>query len=149
PMQVRCYFDPLCPWCWVTSRWLNDVVAPERDIEIDWRPISLCVRNENNPDMPEEYREPALWTMKLLRVVEAMRAGGDAASVGAFYTELGQRIHRDESRDFDVADALLAAGADTGYAIAFDDDSLDEAVRASTAEAEDVAGDDVGTPIIA
>lgn len=148
-MQVRFYFDPICPWCWITSRWLNDVVAPERDIQIDWRPISLFVRNEDNPDVPEEYVEPTRWSLKLLRVVEAMRAGGDEAAVGAFYTELGNRIHRDESRDFDVADALVAAGADAGYAIAYDDDSLDDAVRASTAEAEAVAGDDVGTPIIA
>lgn len=148
-MQVRFYFDPLCPWCWVTSRWLNDVVAPERDLDIDWRPISLFVRNEHDPDISEQYRAPALRSMKMLRVVEAMRAGGDSESVGALYTELGNRIHRDENFEFDIADALIAAGADAGYAIAFDDESLDEAVRASTAEAEEVAGDDVGTPIIA
>lgn len=148
-MHVRFYFDPLCPWCWITSRWLRDVVAPERDLTIDWRPISLYVRNEDNPDLPEEYREPARWTMRWLRVVEALRADGKADEIDALYTELGTRIHRDESHDFDVAEALAAAGVDASYAAAFDDDTLDEAVRASTAEAEAVAGDDVGTPIIA
>lgn len=148
-MQVRFYFDPLCPWCWITSRWLRDVVAPERDIDIDWRPISLFVRNEDNPDLPEQYRAPARTTMNWLRVVEAMRAKGDAALVDALYTELGTRIHVGESLDFDVTEALDAAGVDAAYAAAFDDDSLDDAVRASTQEATDVAGDDVGTPIIA
>lgn len=147
-MNVRFYFDPACPWCWLTSRWMTEEVAPHRDLDIDWRPISLAVRNEGR-DIPEKYRKPSEWTFKLLRIVEALRADGKADQVGAFYTELGNRIHRDENRDFDAADALAAAGIDTSYASAFDDPGFDAAVRASTKEAEEIAGDDVGTPIIA
>ena len=54
-MKVRFYFDPLCPWCWITSHWLHDEVAPHRDIDVDWRPISLKVRNEGK-DLDEAYR---------------------------------------------------------------------------------------------
>lgn len=147
-MHVRFYFDPICPWCWITSRWLAEEVEPNRDIEIDWRSISLLVRNEDR-DMPEEYRAPAEFTFKLLRVAEALRADGRADQVGAYYTEIGTRIHRDQDRDFDVADALAAAGIDTSYASAFDDPALDAAVRAGTKEAEELAGNDVGTPIVA
>ena len=103
-MNVRFYFDPICPWCWVTSRWLADVVAPERDLDIDWRSISLAVRNEGR-DMPEEYREPTRRTFQMLRVAEALRADGHADQIGALYTEFGTRIHRDEQLDFDLAEA--------------------------------------------
>lgn len=147
-MNVRFYFDPICPWCWVTSRWLLEEVAPHRDVSIDWRPISLKVRNEGR-DMPAEYLAPTQLTFQMLRVVEALRADGKADAVEALYTELGTRLHRDEDREFAIADALTAVGIDAAYAAAFDDESFDDAVRASTAEAEQVAGSDVGTPIIA
>lgn len=147
-MNVRFYFDPICPWCWITSRWIEEEVVPGRGIEVDWRSISLLVRNEGR-DMPAEYLEPTQWTFKMLRVAEALRADGKADLVGALYTELGNRIHRDQDKDFTMADALSAAGIDTSYAAAFDDPSFDDAVRASTAEAEGLAGADVGTPIIA
>ncbi len=151
-MQVRFYFDPLCPWCWVTSRWLSDEVAPHRDIEVDWRPISLWVRNEGK-DLDEGYKRylPVMErTFKLLRVVEAMRADGRSDQVLAVYRAFGAHFHHGEDgMDFDVAEALAEAGVDTGYAAAYDDEGWDEAVRAATAEAEDAAGDDVGTPIVA
>ncbi|MEE8599825.1 DsbA family protein [Euzebya tangerina] len=152
-MQVRFYFDPLCPWCWVTSFWLDDEVRPHRDIEIDWRPISLKVRNEGK-EIDPEYREkvqPAMnRSFALLRIVEALRKDGKTDQIRAVYKEFGTHFHHaDDGLDFDVTEALTAAGVDASYAEYMDDSSLDEAVRASTAEAEDVAGDDVGTPIIA
>lgn len=151
-MQVRFYFDPLCPWCWVTSFWLDEV-APHRDLEVDWRPISLKVRNEGNEDDPaylEKYAEPMDRSFALLRVVEALRDAGHTDRVRDVYVEFGRHFHHgDDGLTFDVADALAKAGADTSFADAYDDERWDDAVRASTQEAEDVAGDDVGTPIIA
>ena len=151
-MKVRFYFDPLCPWCWITSHWLHDEVAPNRDIEVDWRPISLAVRNEGK-DLDEGYAKylPAMErSFRLLRIVEAVRAAGRQDQVHDLYVEFGRHFHHDEDGlDFDVPAALELAGVAVDFADALDDESWDDAVRASTREAEDVAGDDVGTPIIA
>lgn len=147
-MDVRFYFDPICPWCWITSRWLAEEVAPARDLDVDWRSISLLVRNEDK-DLSPEHLAAVQFTNNLLRVAEAMRDAGRSGDIGAFYTEVGNRIHRDGDRDFTAADTLAAAGLDTSFAGAFDDATWDAAVRAGTKEAEEVAGDDVGTPIIA
>ena len=152
-MKVRFYFDPLCPWCWITSHWLHDEVAPHRDIDVDWRPISLKVRNEGK-DLDEAYRAKVDSMMDrsfgLLRIVEAVRAAGRQDQVHDLYVEFGRHFHHDgDGLDFDVPAALEKAGVDVAFAAAFDDEAWDDAVRASTREAEDVAGDDVGTPIIA
>lgn len=150
-MDVRFYFDPLCPWCWVTSFWLDEVVQ-HRDVDVDWKPISLKVRNEDrelDPQYAEKYREPMERSFALLRVVEALRAGGQQDLVRPFYVEVGRHLHHGEDgMTFDVGDALAAAGADRSFVDALDDQEWDAAVRASTEEAEDAAGDDVGTPII-
>lgn len=147
-MDVRFYFDPLCPWCWVTSRWLEQEVRPRRELDVDFRSISLKVRNADK-DQPAEWKERQHASHRLLRVVEAVRAAGHAAKVGDLYTELGRRIHHDKDLHFDPADALAAVGLDEDLAKAADDPAWDAAVEASTAEAEAAAGDDVGTPIIA
>ncbi|CAN5414782.1 DsbA family protein [soil metagenome] len=152
-MQVRFYFDPLCPWCWVTSHWLHDEVAPHRDLQIDWRPISLKVRNEDK-QLDPAYAERATPAMErsfnLLRVVEAMRDAGRADQVHDAYVAFGRHFHHGEDGlEFDVAEALTGAGIDPSFAAAYDEDRWDDAIRASTKEAEAVAGDDVGTPVIA
>ncbi|MCU1391483.1 MAG: DSBA-like thioredoxin, partial [Ilumatobacteraceae bacterium] len=66
-MKVEFWFDPVCPFCWMTSRWLVDVAA-ERDLDIDWRPISLLFKNDTQPDSP--WYAPVSRTRDLLRVVE-------------------------------------------------------------------------------
>lgn len=154
-MQVRFWFDPLCPWCWITSHWLDGQVAPHRDLDIDWRTISLHVRNEGRQlsEGYDELRPMMTHSFRLLRIVEALRAEGRVDVVRPLYLAFGRHIHHgrdeEEARHFDVAAALEEAGVARTYAEAYDDDRWDEAVRASTREAEDVAGDDVGTPIIA
>ena len=152
PMHVRFWFDPLCPWCWITSHWIDEV-APHRDLEVDWRPISLKVRNEGKELDPEyaEKVQPAMdRSLGLLRIIERMRLDGAADQVRDVYVEFGRHFHHaEDGLTFDVEDALAKAGVDTAYAAAYDDEELDEAVRRSTREAEEVAGDDVGTPIIA
>ena len=151
-VQVRFYFDPLCPWCWITSFWMDEVCA-HRDVQVDWRSISLKVRNEAHEldaDYEQKIAEPVERSFRLLRVVEALRAGGHDDVVRDVYVEFGRHVHHaDDGMDFDVAAALEAAGADPSFATAHDDDKWDDAVRESTREAEDVAGQDVGTPIVA
>lgn len=152
-MRVRFYFDPLCPWCWITSHWLHDEVRPHRDLQIDWRSISLLVRNEGQ-DMDPEYREQAWPGMQrsfgLLRVVEALRAAGQADRVHQVYVSFGRHFHHGEDGlSFDIAESLREVGVDPSFAGAYDDTAFDAAVRSSTAQAEAVAGEDVGTPIIA
>jgi hypothetical protein len=154
-MQVRFYFDPLCPWCWITSHWLHDEVTPHRAIEVDWRPISLKVRNEHKDLDPEyaKHRPGFERSFKLLRIVEALRAADLADTVHDVYVAFGRHFHHGETDDdgmtFDVGKALVEAGVDPAFADAYDDPRWDDAVRASTREAEDIAGDDVGTPVIA
>lgn len=151
-MNVRFWFDPLCPWCWITSHWVDEV-ARHRDIDVDWRSISLRVRNEDRALDPEYARRagPAMERgFALLRIVEALRAAGHADQVRAAYLEFGRHFHHDEDGlTFDVGDALAKAGIDPGFADAYDDESWDEHVRTSTWDAEAIAGDDVGTPIVA
>ena len=110
-MRVSFWFDPVCPFCWITSRWIREV-ATERDLEIDWQPISLFFKNDPEPGTP--FYEPTVKTRNLLRVVESLRAGGQTDRIGAFYTELGRKIHHEKTYDFDVARAAHTRGRRSG-----------------------------------
>jgi hypothetical protein len=144
--QVRFWVDPICPWCWVTARWALEV-APERDVELIWKPISLFFKN--NPDPDARFFEPLQWTLGLLRVMESVRVTEGDGPLGELYVEYGRRIHHDKERLWDPADALAAVGIDVKHASAATDDAWDEAVRAGMQEGIDLVGDEVGTPIIA
>lgn len=131
----------------MTARWVVDEVAPARDLEVTWQPISLYFKNETEPG--SDHHDPLFMTHRLLRVMEAVRAeeGNDAA--GRLYLSYGAFIHHDENRDFDPADALVQAGLDTRYAEAFDDERWDKEIRSRMDDGLALVGDDVGTPIIA
>lgn len=143
-MQLRFWVDPACPWCWLTSRWAVDV-APHRDVDIEWRSISLKVKNDTQPD--SMWWEPVAHSHGLLRVMESLRASDGNDAVGAFYTAAGTRIHHDGERP--TAEKVLAeTGLDLSHAAAFDDESWDEAIGSSMAEGLALTGEDVGTPIL-
>lgn len=146
-MRVACWFDPVCPWCWNTSRWLVGVAEARSDVIVEWRSFSLSMKNAD-VDLDERHRRPPERSLRMLRVVEAVRAAGRADVIGDLYTELGRRIHHDGDSEFDVGDALEAVGLDRSLADAVDDASLDDVVRASMDEALDLAGDDVGVPVV-
>lgn len=147
-MLVDFWFDPVCPFCWVTSRWLNRV-TPHRDLDVTWRPISLLFKNEMDEDHP--FYAKARRTTDLLRVVEAVRAAGRADAIGPIYTEFGRRIHNRKEFDFDVREILAAADADVDadLADAVDEPSWDAAIKDGMAAGLALTGDDVGTPLIA
>lgn len=145
-MNVEFWFDPICPFCWMTSRWL-DSISDERDLDITWRPISLLFKNDLTEGQP--FFESARRTRDLLRVVESVRTAGLDERIGDLYTEFGRRIHHEGVTDFDVADILMGLGLDPSHAEALDDESFDDAIRDGMADGLALVGDDVGTPIIA
>lgn len=131
----------------MTARWVVDEIRPERDLNITWQPISLLRKNE--PAEDSDYYGPVLFTHKLLRVMEAVRKAEGDAAVERAYWHFATLIHHDKNRDFDVADELEAAGLDRSLAGAFDDESLDTEIATRMDEGIDLAGNDIGTPIIA
>ncbi|MBV9950405.1 MAG: DsbA family protein [Acidimicrobiia bacterium] len=142
-MRIDFWFDPACPYTWVTSRWLCRH-ASESSITIDWRPFSLAILHGD-----DDPGSPAQRGLRQLRVVEAVRKAGFEAQIGHLYTELGHRTHDAGDRQFRVVDAVAAAGLPPILAEAEHDESIDEAIRASMEEASALSGDDAGVPVIA
>jgi len=146
---VDFWFDPACPWAWMTSRWMDDVAA-RRDVEVRWHVMSLAVLNEGR-ELSEEYRRLMDEAWGPVRVVvAAARAHGDAV-VKPLYDAIGTRRHPGGRRDTDaiVREALAEVGLPAELAEAAGDDTHDEALRASHAEGIGMVGEDVGTPVVA
>ncbi|MGW6540722.1 mycothiol-dependent nitroreductase Rv2466c family protein [Streptomyces sp. NPDC055051] len=146
------FFDPLCPWAWMTSRWMLEV-EKVRPVDVRWKVMSLAVLNENRLDeLPAEYREmleTKAWGP--VRVVIAARQLHGDEVVGKLYTALGTRFHNDgegPTREA-IAGALRDVGLPEDLAEYADKDTYDAELRASHAEGIDKVGQDVGTPVIA
>ena len=131
----------------MTARWVVDEVRPHRDLHVTWQPISLFFKNEPAPD--SDYYEPVLFTHKLLRVMEAARVEHGNDGVEKIYWECGRRIHHDQDRNFEPADVLEAVGFERALAAAAEDERWDEEIRTRMNEGLALAGEDIGTPIIA
>lgn len=164
--ELEFFFDPICPFCWVTSRWVVDV-ARQRPLEVTWRPLSLAVLNEEisyeerkkaSPEYPDSHvRGP-----EMLRVVHAARETHGAEVVGDLYTALGslvwdsdapegddfKAVMHEMARHRDLRPALSRAGLPTDLADAASDTSRDADLRAETQEAAERCGGGVGTPIL-
>ncbi|MEE9416135.1 MAG: hypothetical protein V3V01_12695 [Acidimicrobiales bacterium] len=130
----------------MTARWVVDI-AEERDLKVEWKPISLLFKNETQPD--SDHYEAVKTTHGMLRVMESVRAEVGSGPIKDYYFQLGARIHHDKNLDFDIADALTAAGLDPAHAAAADDESFDVAIRESMDDGLGLAGNDIGTPLIA
>ena len=152
--DVEFFFDPVCPWAWITSRWMVEV-GEQRHLDIDWRFICLRFVNAHR-DYETEFRpgyeEGHNLGMRLLRAAAAQRER-DASEVGRLYTLLGSRLHVEGRRsDLMDPDGLRATLHEEGFpddlADAAYDDRWDEPVRADTDVALGRVGRDVGTPII-
>ncbi|MFC8696601.1 mycothiol-dependent nitroreductase Rv2466c family protein [Streptomyces parvus] len=149
---VDFWFDPLCPWAWMTSRWMLEV-EKVRDVEVRWHVMSLAVLNEDKLDeLPEEYRDMlANQAWGPVRVViAAQQLHGDDV-VGPLYTALGTRFHNNgegPTREA-VAAALKDVGLPEDLAEYADKDTYDTELRASHQEGIDKVGQEVGTPVIA
>jgi 2-hydroxychromene-2-carboxylate isomerase len=145
---VDFWFDPLCPWAWITSRWVHEVAAL-REIEPRWHVMSLAVLNEDK-DIPEQYREFLSTAMGPVRVCIAAEQKYGSEVLGKLYTELGHRFHHEKlpREKATFAAALEAAGLDPELADAAESTQYDEAVRASHKVGIDKVGQEVGTPVI-
>ena len=155
--ELDFFFDPVCPWAWITSRWVVNV-SEQRDYEVDWRFISLWMLNEDNTKewYTPQYRAGHYLGQQGLRIADAIRTGDDdPAAVGRWYTAIGEALHVSRQRDAARSDSLSwyrgllsAAGFDEGYLQAADDESHDAHIRADTDMALSRTGKDVGTPIL-
>ncbi|MDV9187327.1 DsbA family protein [Streptomyces sp. SR27] len=146
------YFDPLCPWAWMTSRWMLEVERV-RPVDVRWKVMSLAVLNENRLDeVPAEYREmleTQAWGPVRV-VVAAQQLHGDEV-VGKLYTALGSRFHNNgegPTREA-IAGALKDVGLPEDLVEYADKDTYDTELRASHKEGIDKVGQDVGTPVVA
>ncbi|MEU8761008.1 DsbA family protein [Streptomyces sp. NPDC048659] len=146
------FFDPLCPWAWMTSRWMLEV-EKVRPVDVRWKVMSLAVLNEDRLDeVPPEYREmleTQAWGPVRV-VIAAQRLHGDEV-VGKLYTALGTRFHN--NGEGPTREAIVGALSDVGLpeelADFADKDTYDTELRASHKEGIDKVGQDVGTPVIA
>ena len=142
------WFDPLCPWAWMTSRWMGEV-EQTRPVDVTWSVLSLAVLNEGR-DLPEGYRELMDRGWGPARVVTAAGELHGADVMKPLYDAIGTAIHPGGVDDFDEAIriGLDQAGLPAELAKFASSDEYDEQMRASTQRALDLVGDDVGTPVI-
>lgn len=147
--DVDVWFDAVCPWTWMTSRWVLEV-ARHRELDVRWHVRCLAILNEGR-DLPAEERHHLQDSWALARVVAAAARDHGDAVVGPLYTAIGERRHRGGRTDTAavVDEALAEVGLPAGLAAAGATDAVDDLVRASHQAASDLVGDDVGSPVVA
>jgi 2-hydroxychromene-2-carboxylate isomerase len=163
PADIRFYFDPVCPFAWMTSKWVR-LVQSQRHYAVEWRTISLRVLNAHvdyDAHFPPEYEAGHTAGLRLLRVVHAARAEHGPEVVGQLYDAIGRKIFDAPPLDEQLVDGVDVRGTPEFLAPVLDglglpsdllrrldDESLDGEIRAETEEALALTGKDVGTPII-
>lgn len=160
--DLEFFFDPACPFCWVTSRWVKEVQRL-RGLDVTWRFAALRLLNDaaSYADKPPEYPHEHQRGLEMLRVCAAVRAGEGPDVIGDLYTAMGEAVWHaepagprfrdvlaDVARGRDIHAILARVGLSPSYAAAADDAGWDVLIRAETDEALERAGGDVGTPIL-
>jgi 2-hydroxychromene-2-carboxylate isomerase len=147
--HVDFWFDPICPWAWIASRWMLEV-RQVRPVEVTWHVMSLSVLNDGKDDLPERYRELLATGWGPVRVLIAAEQAHGPEVLLPLYTALGNRFHHEKApKDRETIIAALAeAGLPASLADAMDSTEYDEALRASHEEGINRVGYEVGTPVI-
>ncbi|MFM1837341.1 MAG: DsbA family protein [Ilumatobacteraceae bacterium] len=154
--DLQFYFDPVCPWAYITSRWVVEV-QEQRGYDVSWKFISLFMINNdrgyNEGNMP--WRDGHMSGLQALRVASAARAAAGNDAVAAVYTALGKAIHVEKRRPKDSTElkdfartVLSEAGLNPQWAESATDELHDEVIRYETSRALELTGKDVGTPIL-
>jgi len=150
--DVQFWFDPLCPWAWITSRWMLEV-EQVRPVRADWRIMSLAYLNliqHEGKNLTPEYLERMGRAWGPVRVVAAAASERGQSVFGPIYTAIGARLHVQGRREDPavIPEALAELGLPASLASAAESDEFDEQIKASHHEAFDEVGLDVGTPVI-
>ena len=147
--SAELWFDPLCPWAWMTSRWMSEVERV-RPVDVTWSVMSLSVLNEGR-DLPPDYQVMMERGWGPVRVIIAAAQEYGDKVVKPLYDAMGTRIHLGGESDYAqiLVPSLEEVGIDADLARFADSDVHDAALRASHQRAVDLVGDDVGTPVIA
>jgi protein-disulfide isomerase-like protein with CxxC motif len=147
--HVDFWFDPICPWAWIASRWMLEV-QQVRPVEVTWHVMSLSVLNDGKDDLSQQYRDLLTTGWGPVRVLIAAEQAHGPEALLPLYTALGNRFHHEKApKDRETITAALAeAGLPASLADAMDSAEYDEALRASHAEGINRVGYDVGTPVI-
>jgi protein-disulfide isomerase-like protein with CxxC motif len=146
---VDFWFDPVCPWAWIASRWMHEV-EKVRPVTTNWHVMSLSVLNEGKEDMPEQYKEFMRTASGPVRICIAAEEAHGPEVLDRLYTALGTRFHKEKApRERATYEAALAeAGLPASLADAAESTEYDEALRASHKDGIERVGYEVGTPII-
>jgi hypothetical protein len=143
------WFDPLCPWAWIASRWILQA-AEVRTFDVEWHVMSLAYLNSEKEDLPDEYRKLLAEAWGPVRVCVAAEQAYGSEVLLPLYTALGNRFHL-EGKPKDratIEEALTEAGLPVSLADAAETDEYDEALKKSHHAGMDQVGYEVGTPVI-
>ncbi|MBA0125115.1 DsbA family protein [Haloechinothrix sp. YIM 98757] len=162
-VDLEFFFDPVCPFCWVTAEWVRDV-GRQRPLSVRWRPLSLRILNEpiGYETRPEGYPDAHQRGLEMLRVVAAVRQSRGPEAIGELYRAMGEAVWNapappdatfeavlaETARPRDLVAILDSVGLPAEFASAAEDGGWDEGLRAETEEAVERAGGGVGTPIL-